>query len=281
MRLKDKIAIVTGGASGIGKAISDLFAAEGAAVVLADKNGDAIPEAVELIRQAGGRASGSAVDVTQRDQLAEFMDKVVAEYGRIDILINNAGISRYRPFATTTSEDWDIVLDVDLKGCVLLHAGGCAAYGAPELRPGRQYQLCARHWSGPAQDRGISWWKRRLRVGESWCDHAHEDVGARARPERSDGQLCRAGQFPHPVFGVDPNTRRGPGTHVAPQENGRVGTSRERCRSSRHPSFSSLPTTPAMSPGTRCSSMAAVPTACDRGHGINADWAALSAQGEI
>ncbi|TGR18828.1 MULTISPECIES: 3-oxoacyl-ACP reductase family protein [unclassified Mesorhizobium] len=116
MRLKDKIAIVTGGASGIGKAISDLFAAEGAAVILADKNEDAIPEAIESIKQAGGRASGSAVDVTQRDQLAEFMDKVVAQYGRIDILINNAGVSRYRPFATTTSEDWDIVLDVDLKG---------------------------------------------------------------------------------------------------------------------------------------------------------------------
>lgn len=116
MRLKDKIAIVTGGASGIGKAISDLFAAEGATVVLADKNENAIPEAVASIRRVGGKATGAAVDVTQRDQLAEFMQRVVAEHGRIDILINNAGISRYRPFATTTSEDWDIVLDVDLKG---------------------------------------------------------------------------------------------------------------------------------------------------------------------
>jgi NAD(P)-dependent dehydrogenase (short-subunit alcohol dehydrogenase family) len=116
MRLTNKVAIITGAASGIGKAIADRFAAEGALVVVADKNERAIGPAVETIEAAGGKAAGFAVDVTDRGQIQSFVSKVADAYGRIDILINNAGITRYRPFLTMVGSDWDVVLDVDLKG---------------------------------------------------------------------------------------------------------------------------------------------------------------------
>ena len=128
MRLKDKVAIVTGAASGIGKAIADRFAREGACVIIADKNATAIEPAVAEIKAAGGRAAGFPVDVTDRDQIQAFMAKVVEEHQRIDILVNNAGITRYRPFLTTTDEDWDLVLDVDLKGVFF-----CVQAAAPHM----------------------------------------------------------------------------------------------------------------------------------------------------
>lgn len=116
MRLKDKVAIVTGAASGVGKAIAHRFAAEGAFVIIADKNERAIAPAVDEIKASGGDAAGFVLDVTQREQVHSFMSKAVEAHTRVDILVNNAGITRYRPFPTMASEDWDLVLDVDLKG---------------------------------------------------------------------------------------------------------------------------------------------------------------------
>src|SRR5947209_1898301 len=129
MRLKEKVAIVTGAASGIGKAIAQRFASEGAFVILADKNEGAIPAAIDEIRAAGGGAAGFAVDVADRGQVQAFMTKVVAAHGRVDILVNNAGITRHRPFLTMSDEDWNLVLDVDLKGvffCVQADQVACA-----------------------------------------------------------------------------------------------------------------------------------------------------------
>jgi NAD(P)-dependent dehydrogenase (short-subunit alcohol dehydrogenase family) len=85
MRLKEKVAIVAGAASGIGKAIAHRFATEGALVVVADKNERAIPPAVEEIKAAGGRAAGFAVDVVDRAQIQAFVSNVVETPNRIDI----------------------------------------------------------------------------------------------------------------------------------------------------------------------------------------------------
>ena len=128
MRLKDKVAIVTGSASGIGRAIADCFVKEGAIMIVADLNQAGIDKTVDEIRAAGGKAFGYRVDVSQQEQVRETMDKVAADHGRIDILVNNAGISRYRPFATMTGEDWDVVLNVDLKGVFF-----CAQAAAPHM----------------------------------------------------------------------------------------------------------------------------------------------------
>jgi NAD(P)-dependent dehydrogenase (short-subunit alcohol dehydrogenase family) len=116
MRLENRIAVVTGSASGIGRAIADCFVRQGATLIVADLNSAAIDRTVTEIRAAGGRAFGYQVDVADQDLVRSVIDKVAADHGRIDILVNNAGISCYRPFATMTGADWDIVLDVDLKG---------------------------------------------------------------------------------------------------------------------------------------------------------------------
>src|SRR5271155_1232869 len=128
MRLKEKVAIVTGAASGIGKAIAHRFATEGALVIVADKNESAIPRAVEDIKAAGGQAAGFAVDVVDRAQIQAFISKVVETHSRIDILVNNAGLTRYRPFLAASDEDWDLVLNVDLKGVFF-----CIQAAAPHL----------------------------------------------------------------------------------------------------------------------------------------------------
>src|SRR3954453_6468459 len=128
MRLKEKVAVGTGSASGIGKAIAHRFASEGAFVVIADKNETAIPPTVEEIKAAGGKAAGLSVDVTKREQVQEFMSKIVETHARVDILVNNAGITRYRPFLTASDEDWDMVLNVDLKGVFF-----CVQAAAPHM----------------------------------------------------------------------------------------------------------------------------------------------------
>jgi NAD(P)-dependent dehydrogenase (short-subunit alcohol dehydrogenase family) len=128
MRLKDKVAVVTGSASGIGRAIADRFVAEGATIVVADMNADGIEKTVEEIRAAGGNASGQLFDVSDQAAVKDAMAQIVETHGRIDILVNNAGITRYRPFATMSAEDWDIVLAVDLKGVFF-----CAQAAAPYM----------------------------------------------------------------------------------------------------------------------------------------------------
>lgn len=128
MRLKDKVAIVTGSGSGLGKAIALRLASEGATIAVADINEDGIKTAVEEITKAGGKAAGFKVDINKRDQIRTFMDEVAEKYGRIDILVNNAGITRYRPFATISDEDWDAVLGLDLKGVFF-----CAQAAAPHM----------------------------------------------------------------------------------------------------------------------------------------------------
>ncbi|MFO1143041.1 MAG: glucose 1-dehydrogenase [Amaricoccus sp.] len=129
MRLKDRVAIITGGASGIGKAAADIFAREGAAVAIADLNPETTATAVADLRAKGIRAEGYQCDVSDRGQTQELMQSVSRYFGQIDILINNAGISRYRPFAEATSEDWDAVLGVDLKGVFF-----CSQSVAPYMR---------------------------------------------------------------------------------------------------------------------------------------------------
>ena len=116
MRLQDKVAIVTGSGSGLGKAMVQRFTQEGASVVVADINQDGIDAVVEELKGAGKKAMGFKVDVTKRSELKELMEATAAKFGRIDILVNNAGVVRPRPFLAMNDEDWDIVLGVDLKG---------------------------------------------------------------------------------------------------------------------------------------------------------------------
>lgn len=119
MRLQDKVAIITGGGGGIGEATSMKFAAEGASIVVADVNPETAGKVVKNIEENGGRALAVEVDVTDKDSVAAMVEAVVSEFGKIDILINNAGINRDALTVRMKEEQWDMVIDVNLKGTFL------------------------------------------------------------------------------------------------------------------------------------------------------------------
>lgn len=107
MRLLDKIAIVTGGARGLGQAISELYAQEGAKVIACD---------MEVLTYSYDNVEGYKLNVTDGDECKKLHDYVIEKYGRIDILVNNAGITRDALTRKMTDEQWDLVIDVNLKG---------------------------------------------------------------------------------------------------------------------------------------------------------------------
>jgi D-sorbitol dehydrogenase (acceptor) len=116
MRLQDKVAIVTGGGSGIGRAISLRYGAEGASVIVADLNEEHAKNVAHEIHNAGGKAIGLAVDVRKQDQVQAMVDTAVQQFGALDILVNNAGVGKIIPFFETTEADWDLMFDVNCKG---------------------------------------------------------------------------------------------------------------------------------------------------------------------
>ncbi len=116
MRLKDKVAIVTGAAQGIGLATAQKFAREGAIVIVCDLRGDAVDAAVTACRADGGRAEGYRVDVTQRDSVDQMVAAVKQAHGRIDVLVNNAGITKDARLQKMTLAQFDAVIDVNLRG---------------------------------------------------------------------------------------------------------------------------------------------------------------------
>jgi len=115
-RLQDKIALITGGASGIGRAAAHLFAEEGATVVIADRDEAAARAAVAAI---GGRASFQRLDVTAEDRWIAVTDALVRDRGRLDILINSAGVSLLKDIEATTLDEWRVLMAVNLDGTFL------------------------------------------------------------------------------------------------------------------------------------------------------------------
>lgn len=119
MRLKNKIAIITGAGSGIGRASALAFAREGAKVLAADWSEAGGQETVKLIKKQKGRAVFMKVDVSSAADAENMVKQCLAEYGRVDILFNNAGIVKMGALAETTEADWDQVINVNLKGVFL------------------------------------------------------------------------------------------------------------------------------------------------------------------
>src|SRR4051812_10471483 len=113
--MEKKVAIVTGGGSGIGKAISERLIRDGAHVVIADISQSNIDATLKEFNAAGARASGRRVDVSKRDDIHKMAREVHAEFKCVDILVNNAGITRYTPFLEADDAAWDPVLNIDLK----------------------------------------------------------------------------------------------------------------------------------------------------------------------
>ena len=119
MRISDKVAIITGAASGIGRATAILFAKEGGKVVVADKNEVGGNETVDLIRSDGGQAIFNYVNVTSATDIQGMVKTTINTYGKLNILVNNAGIAIRLPVVDLSEEDWDRNIDVNLKSIYL------------------------------------------------------------------------------------------------------------------------------------------------------------------
>ena len=119
MELKDKVALVTGGAQGIGKTISEELARAGAHVVLGDVNLEGAQATAEAINVSGGSASAVKIDVSNATEVREVFDFIIKDKKPVDILINNAGITRDGLMVRMKESDWDLVLDINLKGSFL------------------------------------------------------------------------------------------------------------------------------------------------------------------
>lgn len=117
--VQDRVAVVTGAAQGIGAAIATRLAAGGAKVAVLDLNESSTSAVVEQITAAGGTAIGIGADVSKSDQVEAAMDRVVAELGALHILVNNAGVLRDNLLFKMSEDDWDIVMNVHLKGAFL------------------------------------------------------------------------------------------------------------------------------------------------------------------
>jgi len=116
LELRGKVAIVTGGAQGIGKSIATQLALAGAKVVIGDVMEEKAKSTAEEISQKGNEAISIKVDVSSLSSVEEMVKKTLDKFGRIDILINNAGITRDALVMRMKEEDWDLVMDVNLKG---------------------------------------------------------------------------------------------------------------------------------------------------------------------
>lgn len=119
MRLKDKVCIITGSGKGIGRASAIKFASEGAIVIVCDVDFPAIEETVTTIKESGGRVDGYKVDVTKKQDVEEMVKNTMVKYGRIDVLVNNAGIIQDAQLHKMTDAQFDRVIDINLKGTYL------------------------------------------------------------------------------------------------------------------------------------------------------------------
>ncbi|KJH86932.1 oxidoreductase [Pseudomonas fluorescens] len=134
--IQSKVVVITGASSGIGEAAARLLAARGACVVLGARRADRLQTLVQELEAAGHRAACKAVDVTRRDDVQSLIDFAVEKYGRLDVIINNAGVMPLSKLEALKVEEWDRMIDVNIRG--VLH--GIAA-GLPLMQRQRSGQF--------------------------------------------------------------------------------------------------------------------------------------------
>lgn len=150
-RLSGRIAIVTGGSSGIGRAITRKFASEGAIVVVADITEEVVEggrPVCEVVAEEGGKSLFIQTDVGKADSVEAMVARTVAEFGRVDILVNNAVLHAGKPLLETEEEDWDRVMDVSLKGAYLCSRAAVRQMMTQDLRGearGRLINISSQH----------------------------------------------------------------------------------------------------------------------------------------
>lgn len=146
MNIKDCVVLITGSAGGIGFGIAKYFSKGGAKIVINDLSEERVGQAVEEIRAQGGEALGIVANITNLNEVKEMFKKTVETFGRVDILVNNAGIERDKSIKKMSEEDWDLVIDVNLKGTFL-----CSKVASDYMREqnfGRIVNIASRAWLG-------------------------------------------------------------------------------------------------------------------------------------
>jgi 3-oxoacyl-[acyl-carrier protein] reductase len=130
MRLKDKVAIVTGSSRGVGRAVAEAYGNEGASVIVNYSSSQkAADEAVERIKSMGSKAIAVKADVARKDEVEKLIQSAIEEFGKIDILVNNAGFTRPAVMINMTEDQWDQVVDIHLKGAFL-----CSQAAVPYMK---------------------------------------------------------------------------------------------------------------------------------------------------
>lgn len=128
-RLKDKVAIVTGGGTGIGRSIAVFFAREGAKVIICGRTEATLKETLRIIEKEGGDAMHVLCDVSKSEQAKQLIDRTIDKYGRLDVLVNNAGVrASIQTILELSEEEWQRTFDIDAKGTWL-----CSKFAIPEM----------------------------------------------------------------------------------------------------------------------------------------------------
>ena len=211
-RFIDQVAIVTGAARGIGAAIAARLAAEGALVVIVDRDPSA-EDAAAALRESGGRAEAVVADVTDAAAVDELVADVAARHGRLDVLVNNAGVTRDNLIFKLDEADWDTVLDVNLKSAFLCSRAAQRAMveaksrrdrqplqplGARQPRPGQLQRRQGRD-QGPDLDHGDrarpvrhQRQRRRPRLHRHRDDRRHRRAGSASTPPSTSEKAAAA-----------------------------------------------------------------------------------------
>ncbi len=184
--LAGRVGIVTGGGQGLGKVYCRAFAEAGADVVVAEMNPATGPETVEEVRALGRRALFTRTDVRDPSSVDDMLAQAVAEFGRVDFLVNNAGIVKWGEAETAALDDWHNVMNVNLNGAVLLLPGGRPAHDRAAHRQHRQHRLDVGPDRQPAAAAGV------VQHVQSGRDSPHPVAGGRVGAIRRARQRHRA-----------------------------------------------------------------------------------------
>lgn len=146
MNVKDRVALITGSGSGMGEESIKRLAKNGAKVIVNDIDQQKVDRVVAEIKEQGGEAIGITADITKKEEVDAMFSKVVETFGRIDILVNNAGVGKNKSIRKLTEEEWDNVININLKGVFL--CSKAAANYMVEQQYGRIVNISSRAWLG-------------------------------------------------------------------------------------------------------------------------------------